>query len=349
MSRNIPASRRRSLKAGMLVGLLSVSSGAFAQSNVLIYGRLDIAIRRITNATSAGDSLTETMPGATTTSRWGLLGSEDLGNGLKATFKLEGGINPDVGTAAQSGRLFGRHATVGLSGSFGHITVGRQISLAYEFEGYNEPFGWANAFEPGFIYDNYVTKRWDNSIRYGSNKFGNMSGALMYSVGENASNSSANRMAGAALSYNSGNLGLNGVVQQTHNAAGVVDHELITFGGHYTMGKIKASLSYMKHQADITIQKNHIWATGINYALTPMLDLHAGVYYDKQTDLDGDKKMVSVMLNYKLSKRTFVYINADRGVTSGGYASNVFDDQGYRYAAGIDNRSSMSVGMRHNF
>lgn len=333
----------------LLLGSGIAHAHAHAQSSVSIYGRLDLAIRHITNATSAGASLTELMPGATTTSRWGVAGSESLGNGLSVTYKLEGGINPDNGTAAQSSRLFGRHSTVGLSGDFGVLTVGRQISLAYEYEGYNDPFGWGNAFEPGFIYDNYVSKRWDNSIRYGTKKIGDFSGALMYGVGEVAGNNSALRMAGGALSYNSGPLGINGMVQQTHNSKGVVDHELWSIGGHYTVSPFKFSLSYMQHQADITPQKNIIWATGFSYAATPAVDFYAGLYYDSQSKVDGNKKMVSVMLNYKLSKRSNVYVNADRAVITAGYATNVFDDQGYRYAPGIRNRSSLSVGMRHNF
>ena len=37
------------------------------------------------------------------------------GDGLRAIFTLEGGITPLNGKSAQSGRLFGRQATVGLS------------------------------------------------------------------------------------------------------------------------------------------------------------------------------------------------------------------------------------------
>ena len=51
-------------------------------------------------------------------SRWGIRGSEDLGNGLKVSFTLESGFASDTGASEQS-RLFGRESHVDLSGSFG--------------------------------------------------------------------------------------------------------------------------------------------------------------------------------------------------------------------------------------
>lgn len=42
--------------------------------------------------------------------RFGLKGSEDLGNGVKAGFHLENGFSADTGSLAQNSRLFGREA-----------------------------------------------------------------------------------------------------------------------------------------------------------------------------------------------------------------------------------------------
>ncbi len=58
-------------------------------------------------------------------SRFGLKGSEDLGNGMKVGFVLENGFEADAGTMAQGNRLFGRESQVNLSGSFGEISFGR--------------------------------------------------------------------------------------------------------------------------------------------------------------------------------------------------------------------------------
>lgn len=59
----------------------------------------------------------------------GVKGEEDLGNGVSATFQLEGNLKADVGEAT----LFNRESTVGLKGAFGEIKLGRsksQVELA---------------------------------------------------------------------------------------------------------------------------------------------------------------------------------------------------------------------------
>jgi hypothetical protein len=61
-----------------------------------------------------------------TTSRLGLRGTEDLGGGLKAGFWLEGEIFGDDGNA--SGFNFKRRSTVSLSGNFGEVRLGRDLT-----------------------------------------------------------------------------------------------------------------------------------------------------------------------------------------------------------------------------
>jgi hypothetical protein len=51
---------------------------------------------------------------------------KDLRGGLQALFNLEGGVLMDSGTSGQGNHLCGRQADVGLKGSFGTLTVGRQ-------------------------------------------------------------------------------------------------------------------------------------------------------------------------------------------------------------------------------
>ena len=57
-------------------------------------------------------------------SKIGVKGQEDLGNGLAATFQLEGEINGDTG----SSNLFNKESTVGLKGAFGEVKFGRSKS-----------------------------------------------------------------------------------------------------------------------------------------------------------------------------------------------------------------------------
>ena len=104
-------------------------SSAKAQS-VSLYGIVDTGVEYIHNANAAGNSVVR-MPGNTgeLPSRWGLTGSEPLGNDYKAVFTLESGFTPGTGTLGQGGRLFGRQAFVGLDGPLGALTFGRQYSM----------------------------------------------------------------------------------------------------------------------------------------------------------------------------------------------------------------------------
>ena len=66
--------------------------------------------------------------GVNSATRFGLRGSEDLGNGLKVGFKLENGFSSDSGKLGED-RLFGREATVNVSGDFGTVYMGRLGTL----------------------------------------------------------------------------------------------------------------------------------------------------------------------------------------------------------------------------
>jgi predicted porin len=83
---------------------MSVVAGAQAQSSVTIYGLIDMGYSTA-EYKAAGVSQVKRQGFATNSdnsSRWGFTGVEDLGAGLKASFKVESGIgtNPRSGIAA---------------------------------------------------------------------------------------------------------------------------------------------------------------------------------------------------------------------------------------------------------
>ena len=101
----------------------AISGSASAQSNVTVYGIIDASIAH--SQSEAAPSKLSIDSGNWYGSRLGFRGSEDLGDGLSAIFQLENGFSVDTGNLGQSGRLFGRHAWVGLKGSLGMLRVGR--------------------------------------------------------------------------------------------------------------------------------------------------------------------------------------------------------------------------------
>ena len=112
--------------------LMLLSSSAFAQSSVTLYGVIDEGIDYTSN--SGGKRAFDLQSGYVQGSRWGLKGTEDLGGGLKAVFQLENGFDVSSGKLGQGGRMFGRQAYVGLqSDQFGTVTFGRQYDSVVDF------------------------------------------------------------------------------------------------------------------------------------------------------------------------------------------------------------------------
>jgi len=117
------------------VALASTAALAQAQDSVTLYGVVDIglAYQTRTAGTSSsqfaepGQSKSQLglASGQQSSSRWGLKGVEDLGNGYKANFVYESGVNVTDG----SSKGFTRQATLGLvSDSLGSMDLGRRLS-----------------------------------------------------------------------------------------------------------------------------------------------------------------------------------------------------------------------------
>ena len=101
-----------------------------------LYGVVDTGYRSV----SSGDNKFSGMAnGNNASNRLGFKGTEDLGNGLKANFVIEGDLTPNDGTAA--GLSFKRQNTIGLAGNFGEVRMGRDYTPAFRVFGIADPFG----------------------------------------------------------------------------------------------------------------------------------------------------------------------------------------------------------------
>jgi len=120
-----------------LIALAALAATAsFAQSSVTLFGGADLGLRSVT---TGANKFTGMSQDGIYSSRFGVNGVEDLGGGLKANFHFEGGMNPDVGTAA--GFNFTRKSTIGLAGGFGEVRFGRDYTPLFTVAGVADPFG----------------------------------------------------------------------------------------------------------------------------------------------------------------------------------------------------------------
>ena len=183
------------LAAALTLGFTGVAS---AETSVVLYGIVDAGIGYQQTKVSQGDAYVKTrdiglINGVRNGNRWGMKGSEDLGNGTSAIFQLESGFDLGNGRSAQGSRLFGRYAYVGLAGdNWGKLTLGRQTHVASDFLSSLNPFGvsYMQAGTLSGAFGASVYARMDNSIKYISPDFGGFKVGIGYAGKNNKTTSS---------------------------------------------------------------------------------------------------------------------------------------------------------------
>ncbi|CCJ51500.1 outer membrane porin protein precursor [Bordetella parapertussis Bpp5] len=189
-----------------------------AATSVTLYGLIDsgIGYEQVKGPNGFKQSHVGATNGVSSGSRWGLKGAEDLGDGLQAVFTLEAGFNNQTGNSEQSGRLFGRQATVGLSSSaWGKLEFGRQTNMASKYLADISPFGTDYGMAGiGSTFGSAKSLRLDNMVMYQSPDFSGFRFGLGYSFnadttkGDNFSTSDNPRVVTAGAKYASGPLTL---------------------------------------------------------------------------------------------------------------------------------------------
>lgn len=216
------------------LAVLGVFAGSAMAADVTLYGAIDTGLEYIHNKTTdfAGDSVKEDkfdmQNGWDTPSRWGLKGSEDLGNGYKVSFKLESGFSSDDGTMNQSGRLFGREAGLTLSGPFGSVAFGRFGGISssagtYDMLGYVESFDGGDGDVWGFA----ASERYDNMVVYQTPRFAGLQGTVQYSF---KTDTKAEEYSGAEGTSDAKRYASIGLTGEYGSAQFAVGYELTKYG-----------------------------------------------------------------------------------------------------------------------
>ena len=120
-------------KSMAALAVLSLSAGLASASEVTLYGIVDNGLlykhsKVETNGVSTKTDSFALESGISSPSRFGIKGSEDLGNGMTVSFKLENGFNADDGSFGDD-RLFNRESSLTLSGDFGKLSFGRMGAI----------------------------------------------------------------------------------------------------------------------------------------------------------------------------------------------------------------------------
>lgn len=99
--------------------IAAASINAYAESNVTLYGVIDQAVAVTKHKHEAAKVRID--DGIYAGSRFGIKGTEDLGNGNSVGFILEQGFYADSGDAAFEGKAFSRESLLQAKGKWGEV------------------------------------------------------------------------------------------------------------------------------------------------------------------------------------------------------------------------------------
>lgn len=249
------------------VAVLGAFAGSALAADVQLYGIIDTGVGYShvdVDEPALGEDYDsfEMKSGQASGSRWGIKGTEDLGNGLTVGFILEDGITTDDG--AESGVMFNRESSLFLQGGFGKFAMGRIGSInngqsSWAKVGMLSAFGtsdWGgNSAQLGSIFS--LAGQWDNMIAYETPDFAGFKVFAQYGMGsnDNENESSSDRYYAIGATYNNGpfagyfavdsiNYKTAGFGSGDYNQDGdnVDDSLTVTLGGSYDFEVVKVYL-----------------------------------------------------------------------------------------------------------
>lgn len=251
-------------KSLIAIAALGALAGSAVAADVTVYGLVDYGfnyqhVDGDTTGVDARDGF-EMRSGMNSGSRFGIKGSEDLGNGLTVGFVLENGFDADTGDLGYDGRIFGRESQVYLKGGFGTLSFGRVGQLAsangsYGLLGQTSPFssGWGDSVGQKFVTANGWS-RFDNTVTYVSPDWAGFKVHAQYSFKTDTNNegpegkSDTDRYYGVAATYSNDSLYLVGIVDfidysctnwDATQPNPKDDQYTVTLGGNYDFGFMK--------------------------------------------------------------------------------------------------------------
>jgi predicted porin len=305
-----------------LAALAALSAGSvLAQSNVNIYGRMNVSIER----QKAGSTSTTVMQN--NASRIGFRGTEDLGGGLKAGFVLEHGFNIDTGTQSQP-EFWARQSELNLSGGFGMVRLGRYTSEAYfATADYVSMHNHDTGTSSDALYA-YVTRD-TNKIAYRTPDLGGLTLEAAMSLKEALADHSYDLAANYAM----------GPLQLGAGYSKLGDQNQFALRALYSLGDFTFG-GYVQRDEDGfgagLGKRTNVRLSGMYAMGASEFHLNVGRAGEYDNASDSDATQFTLGYNYNLSKRTKLYA----------FYTKLNDGSANVYGGDF---SSIAAGLRHNF
>jgi predicted porin len=344
-----------------LIALATLAAtGAFAQSSVQIDGVFDAGYQAIDYK---GNKVSGIGNNGASTSQINLRGTEDLGGGLKANFRIEtdmNTVNRDGNKAGGQGAFGNGEIRVGLAGGFGSIDAGAVNYNSLNTALVGQPFG--TNYGSGFGATLASLVRSDNSVKYVSPTFSGLSVSLYnaqkqtkpnasYANGGASSNPFVFDATGAdeiGVNYANGPIAASFSNLKTKAATGV-NTTYNTLGANYAFGAAKLfALMQDKKVSDSSDKTSYFTVSGTYTIGATTLLAQFGELKDKAGTNNGKKsKLAAIGASYALSKRTDVYARYESIDDKAGVIALTSATGFDTYTS--DKRTRTAIGVKHSF
>jgi GBP family porin len=353
------------LGACLLAPLAVLAQGpAPATSSVQLYGRLDASVNSVRISGVGATPSSQRSFLSSDTSRWGMRGSENLGGGLQAFFKLESGFNVDTGMPSNAAQYFNRETLVGLrSERHGSLSLGSQFTPNIALSLRVDPFQRSGMGASLTLFQRggaagilgYPALH-NNAVMYVSPNLNGFVGKAMYASNEGAS--PFGHSGSYALEYSRERLFV-GLVHDRLNSTGAaagqaglasVDNRVTSLGASYDFQAFKLYGYWVKAEVD----GSSGMTGGFLGVKVPAWRGEVNAVYqvrNVQDAANSDARLFAVQYMHPLSKRTSVYtslgLQRNQGAAAFGLWPSRTEANG-NPPAGADVRG-WQVGMRHVF
>lgn len=350
------------MKKSMLAVAAAAATVPFnthAQSSVTLYGRINVGVESFSYGSTPTRAASRMTALTSDASLWGVRGSEDLGDGNRAYFKLESGFQADTGSVTDSTKFFGRESYVGLSSPrLGSLQLGSQWGPGLWQSLRADPF---LRFGPGGqaylmqVQRGYVL-RYDNAIQYLTPTLGGVSARLYHALGEGQA---TGKTTSASIDYSGGPLYLGAYVEQSRTtgasvglpATASVSGRTTSLAASYDFSVVKVSAQAQTHRVGGLANVN-------GYLLGASIPVGVGqikASYVRKDANNADASSIGVGYWHSLSKRTMVYTNIARLTNKGMAAYRMGPALAEQAALGPagpvagQNATAVNIGVMHSF
>ncbi|HSI48921.1 MAG TPA: porin [Ideonella sp.] len=352
---------RMSLGSALLLGTAWVSP-ALAGS-VTLSGAVD---QYVAWAKAGSRTQYRVDDGGNIASRINFKGTEDLGDGLRANFLMESGLNADTGTGTGPGPEFGwtRQIYVGLAGTWGSVDLGRMYTPVFYGIYRADPFGLNVVFSPlnlvsaidGQTRMNPFAARGSNMARYRTPIDSPLIVDLAWAPGESQVDSRhSGDLVGGRVGWTSDSVYLGYGLQRAREGSAArpvakpATSKYQAFSGSYKFSEqFQLSANFVRNTSNLDgVPAARITSLGASWTIATTTTLLAEVARRELRDSPRGQVVTTLGVDYFLSKRTLLYARA-LGLNNRG-GSSVSMAQVAITPGSDEDTKVLALGMRHSF